>query len=511
MKRKRWVALTLAGILALGSCSEPKAELAPAPSPSPTVAPEKEGEQGGEFALPCDPEAGFHPITGTNRLNLTLAPLIYQGLFSVGENFQAEKDLCESYTVSPDGRTWTFRIGAAEFSDGTALTVREVASSLELARSSGRYAGRLADVESIGTEGETVVVSLRRPNRGLPALLDIPIIKEGEDPQRPLGTGAYALNGTQELALVAREGAQVPLPVIRLRAVKGGDDLIYAFDAREIFLVDTDLTGTNALGYSGRLETIDYPTTTLLYVGCNLRAGFCQEQKIRQAIARLLDREEIVERYLAGHAVAAPLPVHPALPGYDLSLSNQWQRDPDRARSLLEEAGWMADEEGRLFRRREPLELRMVVNQDNTFKTAVAEAVVKALESEGFRVTLDRLAWEDFVTALEKKEFDLYLGETTLTADFDLEPLLGREGALNYMGFADGECWEWMDLYRGAEGKERETTLVNICGRVAEQSPIVPICFKNGSLLTQWGQVSGMRPTQRNVFSGFENWSFRHS
>lgn len=511
MRRKRWVALTLAGILILGGCSEPEAALTPSPRPSPIVAPEKGEEQGGEFALPCDPEAGFHPITGTNRLNLTLAPLLYQGLFSVGENFQAEKDLCESYTVSPDDRTWTFRIGAAEFSDGEALTVREVASSLELARKSDRYAGRLADVESIGTEGEAVVVSLRRPNRGLPALLDIPIIKEGEDPQRPLGTGAYALNGTEELALVAREDAKVPLPVIRLRAVKGGDDLIYAFDAQEIFLVDTDLTGTNALGYSGRLETMDYPTTTLLYVGCNLQAGPCREQKIRQAIARLLDREEIVERCLAGHAVAAPLPVHPALPGYDLSLSDRWQRDPDQARSLLEEAGWVADEEGRLFQRREPLELRMVVNQDNTFKTGVAEAVAKTLEAAGFQVTLDRLAWEDFMTALERKEFDLYLGETTLTADFDLEPLLGREGALNYMGFTDGECWEWMERYRSAEGTERETTLVNLCGRVAELSPIIPICFKNGSLLTQWGQVSGTRPTQRNVFSGFENWSFRHS
>lgn len=511
MKRKRWVALILVGILALGGCSEPKAELTPTPRPSPTAVPKKEGEQGGEFALPCVPEEGFHPIAGTNRLNLTLAPLLYQGLFSVGEDFQAEKDLCESYTVSQDGRTWTFRIAAAEFSDGMALTVREVATSLELARSSDRYAGRLADVESVGAEGETVVVNLRRPNGGLPALLDIPIIKEGEDPQRPLGTGAYVLNGTQELALVAREGAQVPLPVIHLRAVRGGDDLIYAFDAQEIFLVDTDLTGTNALGYSGRLETIDYPTTTLLYVGCNLRGGPCQEQKIRQAIALLLDREEIVERYLAGHAVAAPLLVHPALPGYDPSLGNRWQRDPDRARSLLEEGGWLADEEGRLFQGREPLELRMVVNQDNTFKTGVAEAVGKALEAEGVQVTLDRLSWEDFMTALEKKEFDLYLGETMLTADFDLEPLLGREGALNYMGFIDGECWEWMDLYRGAEGKERETTLVNICGRAAELSPVIPICFKNGSLLTQWGQVSGVRPTQRNVFSGFENWSFRHS
>lgn len=505
MRQKRWMAFALAGTLLLGGCTGP--EPVPTPEVIPTRTPAKEDSQGAEFTLPCDPDAGFHPITGTNRLNLTLSPLLYRGLFSVDRDFQAREDLCESYAVSPDGMTWTFRLRPAEFSDGTPLGAREVVDSLELARQSERYKGRLGDVKSVGTEGETVVVTLTRPNGALPALLDIPIIKEGADPKRPLGTGAYVLKEDgEELWLAAREETQVPLSDIPLRAARGGDELIYAFDAREISLVDTDLTGTNALGYSGRLETIDYPTTTLLYIGCNLRSGPCREREVRQAVALSLDREEIVERYLAGHAVATPLPVHPALPGYDASLARQWQRDTDRAKGLLEEAGWEANEEGILARKREILELRMVVNQDNTFKTAVAQAVAVALEEAGFQVTVERMAWEEFVTVLEKGEFDLYLGETALTADFDLEPLLGREGELNYTGFADEECREQMDQYRAAVGTERESTLVNLCGTVAELAPIVPLCFKNGSLLIQWGQVSGVRPAQRDVFAGLEGW-----
>lgn len=506
MRQKQWIACVLAGTLLLGGCSGQPPEATPTPGPSPSAVPTEEKRM--EFALPYDPADGFHPITGANRLNLTMAPLLYRGLFSLDRTFQAGKELCKDYTVSPDGLRWTFRLTEAEFSDGTALTAREAAASLELARQSPRYAGRLKDVESIGTEGETVVVTLRRPNGALPSLLDIPIIKEGPDPWRPLGTGAYVLREEEEeLYLVAREGARVPMAVIPLRRVQGGDELIYAFDTGEISLVDTDLTGTNALGYSGRLETIDYPTTTLFYIGCNLTAGPCRERAIRQAVALALDREEIVGRYLAGHAVAAALPVHPSLPGYDVSLAKKWQEDEERAKDLLEEAGWTVDEEGVLTRRGEPLELRMVVNQDNTFKTAAAQAVAGYLEKLGFRVTLERLAWEEFMTVLEKKEFDLYLGETALTADFDLGPLLERGGELNYMGFADEECGERMDQYRAATGAERETTLVNLCGAVAELAPIIPICFKNGSLLIQWGQVMGARPTQRDVFAGLENWS----
>lgn len=503
--------LTLAGVLALSSCAAPD-PVSATPTPQPTSAPPVQAESRPDFILPCYPAGGFHPITGSNRLNLTLAPLIYRGLFSVDRNFQAQNDLCESYEVSGDGLTWTFRLTNAVFSDGTPLTAGEVVSSLQAARRSERYGGRLSDVERIGTEGETVVVTLTRPNGSLPLLLDIPIVKEGEDPQRPLGTGPYALvEGEEGLTLVARQGAQTPLETIPLRTVETGDDLIYAFDAQEISLVDTDLTGVNALGYSGRLETTDYPTTTLLYVGCNLSAGPCRSQLVRQAVGLALDRERVVGRTLAGHAVATTLPAHPAAPGYDGTLAAQWGQDGERARTLLEEDGWSLNEEGVLSRRRETLALRLIVNQDNTFKTAAAEEIAAALEELGCQVTVDKLSWEDFTAALGKGEFDLYLGETALTADFNLEALLGARGELNHSGFADEEAWELMDQCRTARGDERQSTLVNLCGRIAELAPIIPVCFKNGSLLTQWGQVTGAAPTQRDVFAGFANWSIGHS
>lgn len=511
MKKERILLVVLAAALGLTSCSgpDPISEETVRPFQAPALA---EVEERRSFTLACYPGAGFHPISGGNRLNLTLAPLIYQGLFKVSQDFRAEKDLCESYTVSGDGLMWTFRLTEAIFSDGAPLTAREVVNSLNIARRSQRYSGRFADVERIAAEGETVVVTLFEPNGGLPLLLDIPIIKEGEDPQRPVGTGPYVITeGEGELTLTARQGAQVPLSTIALRTVEAGDDLVYAFDSQEISLVDADLIGTNALGYSGRLETTDYPTTTLLYIGCNLSSGACREQRTRQALALSVDRDGIAERVLAGHAAATSLPVHPQAPGFDAGLDKSWKQDPERAGVLLGEAGWIPGEDGVLKRGREELSLRLIVNQDNTFKTAVAETVADALKETGCRIVLDKLSWEEFTAALEKREFDLYLGETALTADFDLRSLLGGKGGLNYSGFADPESWELMAQYRGSRGEERETTLVNLCGRVAEMAPIIPLCFKNGSLLTQWGQVSGAEPTQRDVFAGFENWKLQYS
>ena len=266
---------------------EPTPTSTPEPTPSPTAEPRAE-----EFVLPYSHAGGFHPITGSNRINLTLAPLLYEGLFEVDNTFTAQLELCSGYSVSEDGLTWTFRLREAAFSDGSPLTGAEAAASLNTARQSQRFQARLKDVTRVTAGEGEVTVTLSRPNGDLPSLLDVPIVKETEEPQRPLGTGAYFLEeGGEGLVLRARE-AQAPLETISLRPIAAEDDLVYAFDAREISLVNVDLTGTNALGYSGRYETTDYSTTTLLYVGYNLHSEACREEAVRRALSLALDRQE---------------------------------------------------------------------------------------------------------------------------------------------------------------------------------------------------------------------------
>ena len=54
----------------------------------------------------------------------------------------------------------------------------------------------------------------------------------------------------------------------------------------------------------------------------------------------------------------------------------------------------------------------------------------KELEAVGISVEVKKLAWGDFADALKNREFDLYLGEVKLTANFDLTELITEEGNL---------------------------------------------------------------------------------
>ena len=467
----RGLCLALALALLLTACGNPGA--APEVTPTPTAAPAETRKEERTFALAFVP-GELHPLRSSSRVNQTWTPLVYRGLFALDRSFTPQKDLCAGYEVSEDGLTWTFTLGETVFSDGSPLTAAEAAASLELARKNDRYAPRLADVKRVDAQEGKLILTLSQPNGALPALLDLPLVKETVG-DWPLGTGKYELTDRDgQLFLTARRGETVPLATIPLYPVKTADQLILAFDTGQVSLVDTDLLGVGTLGFSGRSETTDYPTSTLLYLGMNLAQGPCREAAVRRMVQSGLDRETLVNRELAGHAVPAALP----WPGGTL---------PEEPMEALEKE----------------TALRLLVNQDNPYKLGLAQAVGEQLAPWGLTVTVEVLAWEEFTKALSGGDFDLYLGETALTADFDPTSLVTRGGTLNYGRVNSPELEAAIAAYRQAQGQDRAAALEPVWKDLV---PLAPLCFKNGSMLTHWGMVSGAAPTQRDLFARLEDW-----
>lgn len=500
-------ALFLAGAalcLLLAACGA-QADPAPSETPEPTPTPVPV-----EFSLPYYADASLHPIAGQSRTNLTLSSLVYEGLFSVDNTFAAHPVLAEHWSVSEDGLTWTFALARQVFSDGSPLTAAEAAASLELARTSDLYAGRLTGVRAVRAEEGALVVELTRPNTGLPALLDIPIVKETGG-TAPLGTGRYAYAGGEEgLYLKKTADAADGLPGrIPLTQVRGADELIYAFDTKEVSLVTADLTGTDSLGYSGGGEVWDYPTADLIYLGFRTDRGPCADPVLRQAISLALDRDTVVAALFARHARAAVLPVPPESALYDEKLAAELTYSPQKAAELLAGGGYTL-REGRLYQGRTEVSLELLVNTDNSFKLSAAEYLAGELDKLGITVHVVKLSWQDYTGRLARGEFDLYLAETLLSADFDPEALVGPSGALNYGRWNDGEVSAPLERFRSARSGARPAAASALYEKLVREAPIAPICFKNQSVLTQWGQVTGLEPTRGDPFAG-DQWRITHN
>ena len=490
--KKSLSVLLLAFCLLLGGCAggpEPD----PTPSPTPTAPPQETTE----FALAYYPEEGFHPITGGNRTNLALGGLVYEGLYALDQQFEPEPQLCTQGVQAADGLSWTFTLRAGvTFSDGSPLTSAEVKSSLDLARTSSLYASRFSDITGVTAGEGSVTVTLSRANGNLPALLDIPIVKETGGV--PLGTGPYVLSQSgEDWSLTARQGwwqgEALSLQTIPLRSIRETDDLIHAFDTRDIALVSTDLTGTNALGFSGSFDTVDYPTSIMLYVGFNVTSGPCRSAAVRQALLRAFARSSVAPALYSSTARPAALPISPASSYYPESLAQELEYAPQEAAQLLEPAGKVGS-------------LSFVAPSDNAARAATAQHLADGLTELGLQVELRLLPWDEYTAALEKGDFDLYLAEVKLTADFDLTALITAGGSLNYGGYADAEAATLLQAYRAASGQGRDLSALRLYERLAEEPPFAVLCFKNWSVLTQWSRISNLTPTQQNVFYGFAHW-----
>ena len=272
------------------------------------------------------------------------------------------------------------------------------------------------------------------------------------------------------------------------------DEMIFAFDAGDIALVEVDLMGTNSLGYSGSYETWDYSTTSMIYLGFHTRAGLCQSAEVRKALGRGVDRESIARITYATHAVPSALPVHPDSPMYDRWIASQLSYDPEALVKELEALGAA----GR--------ELVLLVNTENMAKASAAQWIADQLESAGMKVRVDNLPFEEYISALEAGRFDLYLGEVALTADFDLSALLASDGALNYGRWQDEQTDQLLAALAAAPMDSREEAASALYAYLGQRVPLVPVCFKNNSVLTKWGRLSGLSPVRGNLFYDLENW-----
>jgi len=509
MKKRFFLPLLTACLLLVPGCADlegpeadPFSDLLPYYTPvdnSDAASPALRG-----FALPYFKQVTLDPVTCPDGPHQVIGALLYEGLYALDGQFQPRPVLCAGCTY--DGASLTYTITLRDdvlFSDGSPLTAADVVTTLQRARASARYGQRLAEVESVSGSGKTVTVTLKGPNASFTARLDIPIVKAGtESGIVPVGTGRYAWR-TEDGApcLTANEhwdrGGILPMDRIGLAACKDADSVAYSFYSREIQLLSCDLTGTSTANVSGGGDYTDAPTAVMQYVGFNTASELFSNAALRAAVSRGIDRSGCVSAYLLGHGAAAQFPVSPASPLYPAELELPYS--PDDFAAAMDAAG---------FRTGAERAATMVVSAENDFRVQTARKIAEDLSRYDVKITVSVLPWAKFQEALAEGKYDLYYGECKLTADWDLSPLLGESGPLNFSGYADEEALTPLLNTAAAAGPDtRHEAARALYTYLQQQAPFAPVCFKNVSTLLPSGAVDKITPTATDPFYDLEQWT----
>lgn len=454
------------------------------------------------FSLPYLSGKTADPITCIDGAQRTLGTLLYETLYQLDPQLNPQPLLAESHSYSASKRTYTITLREdITFSDGSSLTAKDVVYSLERAMQSQRYGSRLSDIASVSGKKNKVTIKLSADNASFLSLLDVPIIKYGTGGRTyPVGTGPYCYRQDDVAPYLGPnenwwQNKTVPLERINLVRCKDYDTMAYAFYSRDIQLMMYDLTATSTTNVYGSGSYTDAATTTMQFIGINTARSPLNDASLRAALQLGVDRSNCVNAYLLGHGKAAQFPISPVSSLYPRQLEVPYS--PDYFDTAMADAGYS---KGKTIR------LTLLVNRENSFKVDAARQIAADLSQHDLKITVKAVSWKNYLKALQEGDFDLYYGECKLTADWNLRRLLSTGGSLNYGLYRDAQMDALITAMLSAPEEERPAAAQELYAYFAQQCPILPICFKDISVLLPADAVEGVVPTAANPFYNLSQW-----
>lgn len=469
------------------------------------------------FALGYDANETLNPLKTKSQANYVVDCLVYEFAVELDTDYNAMPNIITAWDTD-NGYSWLFTVdNTVTFHDGSAVTAADVAYSIDRARYSDIYASRLNKIWGISAiDKDTVMITLSDTNYLFPRLLNIPVVKKESTGELPEGTGPYTFDiDKTKLVKYAdhRNADSTPIDVIYLHDNGTPDEKIEAYSTSVIDLAINDPTSLSRLGYGSNNEVRHFTTTNMQYIAFNVEKEFTCYQYARTALNYAIDRNYIVNSIFNGSAVAATLPINPTNSLYNQNLAKQFNFDLGQAQRIFNSSGVQDYDQDGMLEYSLPggiaeIELDFIVCSDSTDKVKAAKHIVEDLASIGITAKLRQLSWTDYTTAIIQGEYDMCYAEVKLTADFSLIDLITTNGVKNFYNVSDPQYYELIQAYLGsATATERQNNCDTMCQYVAQNAVIIPICFEEQQVLTHRDVVSGIEPTQYNVFYNFKNWT----
>ncbi len=408
------------------------------------------------------------PHVGYDWQNWSVIKSIFDGLMDYKPGTtELEPDLAESYTVSDDGLTYTFKLrDGVKFHNGRAMTSADVKYSFERAVNpatqspGGGYFGMIAGYDDVAggkattlsgietPDDKTVVFKLTRPDATFLHLMAInfgyvvpkeEVEKAGADwGKQPVGTGAFKFSewapgqyiklernkdyfraGVPYLDNVTFEFGQDPTVAV-LRLKKGEIDIVGdGIPPAQFAEIMADPANKELIAEGNQLHTG--------YVTMNVTQAPFDNVKVRQAVNMAINKERIV-RLINNRAAPASQALPPAMPGYNAE-NKGYAYDPEGAKKLLAEAG-AGEITTELY----------VMNVDPNPR--IAQAIQQDLAAVGIKAEIRSLAQAEVIAAGGSgKAPMIWSGGMAWIADFP-DPANFYYGILGCAGAVEGG-WNW--------------------------------------------------------------------
>ncbi|QEW20206.1 Hemin-binding lipoprotein [Marinibacterium anthonyi] len=422
---------------------------------------------------------------------------VHCSIVTVDKDFNVIPNLAQSFDLSEDGLTYTFKLrDDVVFHNGARMTSADVKYSFERCMNPDTGAVNFEvfnSVSGIDTPDDlTVIVTLSQVNAPFLARLAengagvvMPVDSGDVQGTTPIGCGPFKFvrrefGNEVELErfddywegpayldkVIARE---ITEPTVRLTGLRTGElHMINDIPADRIAEIEGD----------DSLQVVSWFPLNWDFVNFNHDFEPFKNPKVREAFDYMIDKEVLLEGALWGQGKTTASPSYPTSAAYNSDLTQRPQ-DFEKAKALLAEAGYG------------PGDLSVVFKATTNYPYHIesAQIMLEWFRMAGVNATIEQLTWSDWLSQVwVDKDFQISMMNffTLWESDFLYYSLWNSEGAFNYRKISNPDIDDLTARARiTVDGTERAAIYKEVQQIIHDQTLDIILWFRNGSIGAQ--------------------------
>lgn len=493
-----------------------------------------------------EPGGIFTPFFNTSGYDGNVQSVMFPPLVEVNAAGESVPGLAESWDISEDELTYTYHLREGLlFDDGTPLTAEDVKFTLTLLHDPSYPGGTdITEAKVVGgldykngtaedisgiqvIDEKTIEITTEEVNARSLRLLGGQVLQKdyygkayekgnldylSDLHLKPVGAGPFrfvAYLPGQEIRFEANEHFYEGKPEVAqfiYKTLEGDSQQFFQTGELDYSALAANQDNFEFLQEIGFADTNIYTSSAYGYMSFNHEKEVFKDPKVRQAFILGLDRQTIIDAYYQGYAQVANVPVSPTSWAYTEDVGST-KYDPEQAKNLLEEAGWVAGSDG--IREKDGKKLVVYYFTSAGGLGDVLIPIAKENYKElGIDLQVEQMDFNALLARVDNGDHDLASFSTTMLTDpyHGVSNFHTKSQSATFKGYGSDKIDELIDATIATNDvDERKVAFENLYKGLEEDPPVILMSYTKVLSGTN-ARVEGFEPNgYRGISSSLKN------
>lgn len=481
-----------------------------------------------QIYIPMTNVKTLNPLLSKDEDTYHISQMVFNSLFDLSNNLNIRKELVSSYSTDDrDGIVSIKLKSGINFHNGSNLSAYDIKYTVEAIKavgSEGLYFDMVSKIDSVIVNGNyNLKVVFKDPKDAALDNLVFPIVSSSQygsphdfaraEDYNPVGTGQYQFIKYDKLSSLSLKPNQdyfgdIAKNKIIFQVIPNRSKATNLMTMDNITAYLSTDQNINSIAEDKKLKVHRIMSNEVEYIAFNFKNKYLSKLNIRNAIAKAIDINSVIENAYMGNGVATDSIYFPEFLGTE-NKGDHYPYSEESATELVKIQGYFdRNDDGYVEDvKNNKIQLSILVNSNNVKRVDAANIIAEYLNNIGIKAKVDKVPWNEYKSRINAKNFDILIGGYKFEKRYDLRDLFNSNNKINYKNKQVVYLVNKMETAITAE--EYKETYLKLKEMLWEDLPYYPICYKTYSLVTVNKFSFDKLPTFFDIYRNIDSWSWQ--